>query len=258
MSYQTILVEQAQRIATITLNRPEVLNALNDQLINELLHALQAYDANPDINVIILKGNEKAFAAGADVAAMVNLDFASAYNQNFIGRNWDAIRQIRKPLIASVAGYALGGGCELMQMCDIIIAAETAQFGQPEIKLAVLPGAGGTQHLPRNIGKAKAMDWCLTGRLISAQEAEQAGLISRVVPLAELDVITNTIAKQLAAQSLPALMMIKEAILAAENNTLNSGIQLERKLFHAAFSLKDQKEGMNAFLEKRKPNFQHQ
>ncbi len=255
MSYQTILVEIKNRVGFVTLNRPAVLNALNDQMIDELGQALVEFDANEQVSVVLLMGGEKAFAAGADITAMASCSFAEVFKSNLISRNWDIIKAIRKPIIAAVSGFALGGGCELVMMCDIVVASETAKFGQPEVKLGILPGAGGTQRLPRAVGKAKAMDFCLTGRLFSAEEAERIGLVSRVFPDDKYLEEAFEIAKQIAQYSLPALLMIKESINRAYETSLNEGLIFERRLFHSAFAMEDQKEGMQAFIEKRKPLF---
>lgn len=255
MSYQFLIARTIDRIAIVQLNRPEALNALNDGLMDELGQALRSFDADPNIGCIILTGNEKAFAAGADIAAMSKFTFADVYKGDFITRNWEAIRAIRKPVIAAVAGYALGGGCELAMMCDIVIAADNAKFGQPEIKLGIIPGAGGTQRLPRAISKAKAMDLCLTARMMSADEAERAGLVSRIVAPEKLMDEAIAAATVIASMSLPAVMMVKEAVNAAYETTLDQGIHFERRLFHSTFATEDQKEGMAAFMEKRPPNF---
>lgn len=241
----------------ITLNRPQQLNALNDGLMDELGQALSAFDADPAIGCIILTGNEKAFAAGADISVMAALSYMEAYKGDFITRNWERIRGVRKPVIAAVSGFCLGGGCELAMMCDLLIAADSAKFGQPEIKLGVIPGAGGTQRLPRAIGKAKAMDLILTGRMMDAQEAERAGLVSRVVPAAELIETALAAARTIAGYSQPSVMMAKECINHAFEGTLSEGLHLERRLFHSLFATDDQKEGMSAFLAKRKPVFTH-
>jgi enoyl-CoA hydratase len=225
--------------------------------MQELGRALQAFDAREDIGAIVITGNEKAFAAGADIAAMKDYSYMDAYMSDYITRDWEHIRRIRKPVIAAVAGYALGGGNELAMMCDIVIAAENARFGQPEVNLGVMPGAGGTQRLPRALGKAKAMDLCLTARMMDAQEAERAGLVSRVVPLDKLMDEALAVAEKIAGYSLPVVMMIKESINRAYETTLGEGILFERRLFHSQFALADQKEGMAAFLEKRKPAFKH-
>ena len=257
MSYECILTEARGRVGLITLNRPKQLNALSPQLMQELGRALQAFDADEGIGCILITGNEKAFAAGADIVAMKDFSFQDAYGQDYITRDWEHIRRIRKPVVAAVAGYALGGGCELSMMCDITIAAESAKFGQPEINLGVTPGAGGTQRLPRAVGKAKAMDLCLTARIMDAQEAERAGLVSRVVPNDKLMEEALAVAAKIASYSLPVAMMVKEAINRAYESTLSEGVLFERRTFHSAFALDDQKEGMAAFVEKRKPAFRH-
>ncbi|MCD6026096.1 MAG: enoyl-CoA hydratase [Solimicrobium sp.] len=255
MNYEAILVEVKDKVGVITLNRPKALNALNDQLMDELAHALSQFDQNEQIGCIVLAGSEKAFAAGADIPLMANYTFMDAFNGNFVTRNWEHILQIRKPVIAAVGGYALGGGCELAMMCDFIIAAETAKFGQPEIKLGTIPGCGGTQRLPRAISKSKAMDLCLTGRMMNACEAERAGLVSRVVPPEKLMEEALTAAATIASMSLPIVMMIKDSVNRAFETTLSEGVRYERHMFHSTFASKDQKEGMNAFLEKRLPKF---
>ena len=257
MSYEFILTETRGRVALITLNRPKQLNALAPRLMQELGAALYAFDADDGVGAIVITGSEKAFAAGADIGVMKDFDFQHAYKTNYITRDWEHLRNVRKPVIAAVAGYALGGGCELAMMCDLVIAAESAKFGQPEITLGILPGSGGTQRLPRAVGKAKAMDLCLTARMMDAQEAERAGLVSRVVPNDKLLEEALAAAAKIAANSLPATMMIKEAINRAYESTLAEGVLFERRLFHAAFALDDQKEGMAAFVEKRKPTFKH-
>ena len=257
MSYELIKVEEKGRVGLITLNRPKQLNALSPQLMQELGAALQAYDANEGIGAIVITGNEKAFAAGADIAAMKDYGYMDAYMADYITRDWEHIRRIRKPVVAAVAGYALGGGNELAMMCDIVIAAENARFGQPEVNLGVMPGAGGTQRLPRAVGKAKAMDICLTARMMDAQEAERAGLVSRVVPLEKVMDEALAVAEKIAGYSLPVVMMIKESINRAYESTLAEGVLFERRLFHSQFALADQKEGMAAFLEKRKPTFKN-
>jgi enoyl-CoA hydratase len=257
MAYQNILTETRGRIALITLHRPQRLNALNDALADELQVALAGYDADPGISVIIITGSEKAFAAGADIGAMAEWDYAKVYNENYISRNWDAIRATRKPVIAAVSGYALGGGCELAMACDLIIAADTAKFGQPEVTIGTMPGFGGTQRLPRAVGKAKAMDWCLTGRMIDAAEAERSGLVARVVPAPNLLDEAMSCAHKIASHSLPVLIKIKEAVNRAYESSLAEGLLFERREFHATFALDDQKEGMRAFVEKRKPSFKH-
>ena len=257
MGYEFILTEVKGRVALITLNRPKQLNALAPKLMQELGAALYGFDADDGIAAIVITGNDKAFAAGADIGAMKDFDFQHAFKSNYITRDWEHIRNVRKPVIAAVAGYALGGGCELAMMCDIVIAGESAKFGQPEINLGVLPGSGGTQRLPRAVGKAKAMDLCLTARMMDAAEAERAGLVSRVVPDAKLMEEAMAVAEKIAANSLPVAMMVKEAVNRAYESTLSEGVLFERRLFHAAFALDDQKEGMAAFVEKRKPKFRH-
>ena len=255
MTYENILVETRGRVGLITLNRPKALNALNDALMDELGLALKAFDADEQIGVVVVTGSEKAFAAGADIGMMASYTYMDVYKGDYITRNWETIRSIRKPIIAAVAGFALGGGCELAMMCDIIIAADTAKFGQPEIKLGVIPGAGGTQRMPRAVSKAKAMDLCLTARMMDAAEAERAGLVSRVVPAASLLDEALAAATQIAEFSLPAVMMAKESVNRAYETTLAEGVTFERRLFHSLFATEDQKEGMTAFLEKRKPVF---
>ena len=257
MSYDLIKVEHKGRVGLITLNRPKQLNALNPQLMQELGAALQAFDADPGVGAILIAGGEKAFAAGADIGAMKDFSYMDAYLQDYITRDWEHILRVRKPVIAAVAGYALGGGNELAMMCDIVIAADNAKFGQPEINLGVMPGAGGTQRLPRAVGKAKAMDMCLTGRMMDAQEAERAGLVSRVVPLDKLQAEAMAVAQKIAGYSLPVAMMIKESINRAYETALSEGVRFERRLFQSQFALEDQKEGMAAFVEKRKPDFKH-
>ena len=258
MQYQNILIEHRDRVGLITLNRPQALNALNDDLMDELGHALLAFDADTTIGAIVLTGNSKAFAAGADISRMRDLTFASAFQSNFVSRNWETIRQIRKPVIAAVAGYALGGGCELAMMCDIVIAADTARFGQPEIKLGVMPGAGGTQRLSLAVSKAKAMDLCLTARMMDAAEAERAGLVSRVVAPERLMEEAIAAANIIAGYPLLAVMAIKEAVNQAFEVPLSEGVRFERRLFHALFATADQKEGMTAFLEKRAAHFSNE
>jgi enoyl-CoA hydratase len=261
MAYEHILTavhgDGAQRTGVITLNRPKQLNALNDTLMNELGAALQAFDADDGIGCIVVTGSEKAFAAGADIGAMASMDFMDAYKGDFITRNWEAVRSVRKPVIAAVAGFALGGGCELAMMCDFIIAADTAKFGQPEIKLGVIPGAGGTQRLPRAVGKAKAMDMVLTSRMMNADEAERVGLVSRVVPAERLLEETLAAAATICTMSLPSVMMAKECVNRAFEASLSDGVSYERRMFHALFATLDQKEGMAAFVAKRKPEFKH-
>ena len=256
MTYECITTRvEAEKVGVITLNRPKALNALNDTLMNELGQALQAFDADDAIGCMVITGSEKAFAAGADITLMAKYGFADAYGGDFITRNWETIRTIRKPVIAAVSGFALGGGCELAMMCDFIIAADNAKFGQPEIKLGVIPGAGGTQRLPRAVGKSKAMDMCLTARMMNAEEAERASLVSRVVPLDKL--MEETLAAAITIASMPRLTAIaaKESVNRAFEGSLNDGVWFERRLFHSLFATNDQKEGMAAFVEKRPANF---
>jgi len=257
MDYQTILVETRGRVGLITLNRPKQLNALNDQLMDELGDALLTFDADEGIGAIVITGSDKAFAAGADIAAMAEWSYMDVFKSGYITRNWETIRRVRKPVIAAVGGFALGGGCELAMMCDIVVAADSARFGQPEIKLGVIPGAGGTQRLPRAISKAKAMDLCLTGRFMDAAEAERAGLVSRVVPADRLLDEAIGAAAAIAEYSLPSVMIAKDAINRAYEVPLSEGVHYERGVFHSLFATEDQKEGMRAFLEKRKPEFKH-
>jgi enoyl-CoA hydratase len=257
MPYETIIVESKGRVGLIKLDRPNALNALNAQLIEEMTQALDAFEADDGIGCIVITGSEKAFAAGADIKEMQAKTYMQAYKEDFISR-WDRVARVRKPVVAAVAGFALGGGCELAMMCDIVIAADTAKFGQPEIKLGVMPGSGGTQRLIRQVGKAKAMELCLTGRMMDAAEAERANLVARVVPAASLMDEAMKTAEAIAAMSLPAAMMCKESINRAYETTLAEGIRFERRVFHAMFATADQKEGMAAFVEKRKPNFKHQ
>jgi enoyl-CoA hydratase len=258
MNYELINVRtEADKVGIITLNRPKQLNALNDQLMTELGTALKAFDADPAIGCMIITGSEKAFAAGADIGAMASYTFADVYKSDYITRNWEQIRLIRKPVIAAVSGFALGGGCELAMMCDFIIAADNARFGQPEIKLGVIPGAGGTQRLPRAVGKAKAMDMALTGRMMDAVEAERAGLVSRVVPLDKLMEEALGAALMISDFSQIATMAAKESVNRSFEGTLSDGISFERRMFHALFATADQKEGMDAFVNKRKANFKN-
>jgi enoyl-CoA hydratase len=257
MNYDNILVESRGRVGLITLNRPKALNALNDALMNELGAALLQFDGEENIGAIVITGNDKAFAAGADISAMKDWSFAEVYGSDFITRNWETLRRVRKPVIAAVAGFALGGGCELAMMCDIIIASDSARFGQPEIKLGIIPGAGGTQRLPRAVGKAKAMDLVLTARLMDANEAERSGLVSRVVPAAELLNAALEVASLIAGFSTPSVMMAKEAVNRAYESPLSEGILFERRGFHSLFATLDQKEGMAAFIEKRGAQFRH-
>ena len=261
MTTEFILVdtrgEGPRKTGLITLNRPKQLNALNDALMDEVGAALLAFDADDAIGCIVITGSEKAFAAGADIGAMANSTYMQVHQREFITRNWETIKRVRKPVIAAVAGFALGGGCEFAMLCDFIIAADNAKFGQPEIKLGIIPGAGGTQRLPRAVGKAKAMDWCLTGRMIDAAEAERAGLVSRVVPADRLLDEALAVAGQIASFSLPVVMKVKEAVNRAYESSLAEGLLFERREFHATFALDDQKEGMRAFVEKRKPSFRN-
>src|SRR5512137_2096775 len=257
MSYENILVETRGRAGLITLNRPKALNALNDKLMDELGAALLAFDADEAIGAVVITGSDKAFAAGADIGAMSTWSYMDVFKSEYITRNWETIKRIRKPVIAAVSGFALGGGCELVMMCDIVIAAETARFGQPEIKLGIIPGAGGTQRLPRAVGKAKAMDLVLSARLMDAREAESAGLVSRVVPADKVLDEALATANAIAGFSLPAVMMAKEAVNRAYEVPLSEGMLFERRLFHSLFATEDQKEGMTAFVEKRAPRFKH-
>jgi len=258
MSYDNIEVRtEAGKVGIITLNRPKALNALNDALMTELGAALQAFDADEAIGCIVVTGSERAFAAGADIGAMAGFSFVDAYKGDYITRNWEVIRSIRKPVIAAVSGFALGGGCELAMMCDFIIAADNAKFGQPEIKLGVIPGAGGTQRLPRAVGKSKAMDMALTGRMMDAAEAERAGLVSRVVPFEKLADEALGAALVIADFSRIAVMAAKESVNRAFESGLSDGVMFERRLFHALFATADQKEGMDAFVNKRKATFTH-
>ena len=259
MHYDNILTEGrgegSRKTGLVTLNRPKQLNALNDALMDELGAALEAFDAAAGIGCIVLTGSEKAFAAGADIAAMARFELADTYGADFITRNWETIRRVRKPVIAAVAGFALGGGCELAMMCDFIIAADTAKFGQPEIRLGIIPGAGGTQRLPRAVGKAKAMDMILTSRTMDALEAERSGLVSRVVPFTELMSVTLEAAESINELGATSVMMAKESVNRAFEGTLADGVMFERRLFQSLFSTADQKEGMDAFLNKRKAVF---
>ncbi len=256
MAYEVIKVETRGRVGVVTLNRPEALNALNSTVLSELLEAVQAFDADAKIGAIVLTGSDKAFAAGADIKEMQSLDYVEAYMGDFIG-GWDKVGLTRKPMIAAVAGYALGGGCELAMLCDFIIAADNAKFGQPEITLGVIPGMGGTQRLTEAVGKAKAMDLCLTGRMMDAEEAERSGLVARVVPLAELLETAFDAAEKIAGFSQPSVLMAKECVNRSHELTLAEGIRFERRVFHALFATEDQKEGMAAFAEKRKPQFKN-
>ena len=257
MSFELIIAETRGRVGLITLNRPKAMNALNDQVMDEIGQALDGFEADDNIGAIVITGSEKAFAAGADIGAMASFSYMDAYKGDYITRNWERVKSCRKPIIAAVAGFALGGGCELAMMCDIIIAADSARFGQPEVKLGILPGAGGTQRLPRAVGKAKAMDLCLSSRFMDAAEAERAGLVSRVVAADKLIEEALSAAETIASFSLPVVMMIKESVNRAFESSLSEGLLFERRVFHSAFALNDQKEGMAAFVEKRKAKFSH-
>ena len=258
MAYEFIQTRvEGDKVGIITLNRPKQLNALNGELMRELGQALKAFDADDAIGCMIITGSEKAFAAGADIGAMATYTFADVYRDDYITRDWETIRTIRQPVIAAVSGFALGGGCELAMMCDFIIAADNAKFGQPEINLGVIPGAGGTQRLTKAVGKAKAMDLILTGRMMNAEEAERSGLVARVVPLADLLTETLKAAEQIAAKSLPSVLMAKESVERAFEVTLQEGLRFERRVFSSLFATLDQKEGMSAFAEKRKPDFKN-
>ncbi len=253
-----ILTETHGRVGLIRFNRPEVMNALNADVVAALAAAIDAFEASPDIGCLVLTGSDTVFAAGADIGAMKDLSYRQAYLDDFVTTGgWERLKTTRKPVIAAVAGFALGGGCELAMMCDMIFAADTARFGQPEIRLGTLPGAGGTQRLPRAVGKSKAMELCLTGRMMDAVEAERAGLVARVVPADKLLEDALATAETIAGYSLPVVMMIKESINRAYESSLNEGLLFERRVFHASFALNDQKEGMAAFVEKRKANFRH-
>ena len=255
MTYQTLIVETDQAVTLIRLNRPEALNALNGQLMDEMTAALDAAEADPDVRCIVITGSERAFAAGADIKEMASKSYADVFNEDFITRNWERVTRCRKPVIAAVAGYALGGGCELAMMCDFIIAADNARFGQPEINLGVIPGAGGTQRLTRFAGKSKAMDMVLTARMMDAAEAERCGLVSRVVTAADLIANALETARKIAALSPNAVMIAKELVNAAYETPLSQGVKTERRLFHSLFAFDDQKEGMAAFVEKRPAKF---
>jgi enoyl-CoA hydratase len=259
MAYELIAVRtEGGKVGIVTLNRPKQLNALNNQLMDELGAALKAFDADPAIGCMIVTGSEKAFAAGADIGAMASWSFKDVYKADYITSNWEAIRGIRKPVIGAVSGFALGGGCELAMMCDFVIAADNARFGQPEIKLGIIPGAGGTQRLPRAVGKAKAMDMALTARMMDATEAERAGLVSRVVPLGKLMEEALAAALTICEFSQIAVMAAKESVNRAFETGLSDGVMFERRMFHALFATADQKEGMDAFVNKRKPQFRHE
>jgi enoyl-CoA hydratase len=255
-TYETILVEQKARVGIITLNRPKVLNALNQKLTEELLEAAETFDRDPAVGCILIAGSEKAFAAGADISEMQDQSYMDMYASDWFSA-WDRLVAVRTPLVAAVAGFALGGGCELAMICDVVLAADNAKFGQPEIKLGVMPGIGGSQRLTRFVGKAKAMEMCLTGRMMDAVEAERSGLVSRVVPAAELLADALKTAETIALMSLPITMMTKESINRAYETTLTEGIRFERRVFHSMFATTDQKEGMKAFVDKRTAVFQH-
>src|SRR5690606_10296444 len=257
MSAPMVKSEVRGRVALITLDRPKALNALSNELIDQLAELLRQYDADENIGAMVLTGSEKAFAAGADIAAMQDWTYMDVYKKDYLGGNWESLKRIRKPIIAAVSGYALGGGCELAMLCDFIIAAENAKFGQPEIKLGVIPGFGGTQRLPRAVGKAKAMDLVLTGRMMDANEAERCGLVARVVPTERLLEEALQAAETIASYSLPSVIMAKECINAADEGSLSETLMFERRNFHALFATADHKEGMAAFVEKRKPDFKH-
>lgn len=254
MSYATILSEFDQGVGIITLHRPDAMNALSEQLMRDVVDALTEFEADDRVGAILLTGNDKAFAAGADIKEMVDQQYLDAMSSQFLGE-WERIAQCRKPTIAAVAGYALGGGCEIAMMCDFILAADNAQFGQPEVKLGTMPGLGGTQRLTKAVGKAKAMELCLTGRMMDANEAERSGLVARVLPLAELLPEAKKAAAFIASQSRPAVTLIKESINAGQNMSLQQGIGMERRAFYSLFGTQNQKEGMQAFVEKRKPDF---
>jgi enoyl-CoA hydratase len=255
MTFEHIIVEKKKKTGIITLNRPKALNALCQKLTDELTQAIHVFEADDSVSVIVITGGEKAFAAGADIKEMVNKTYMDVYKEDFIARGWESITRCRKPVIAAVAGYCLGGGCEMAMMCDFIVAADNAKFSQPEITIGTIPGAGGTQRLTRAVGKAKAMEMCLTGRMIDAAEAEKAGLVARVFPAANLMTETLAIAEKIGSFSLPAVMMVKEAVNRSFETTLSEGLKFERRLFHATFATEDQKEGMAAFVEKRPAAF---
>jgi enoyl-CoA hydratase len=257
MAYENLLLERKGRVGLIAFNRPKALNALCDALIADLGKAVDELEFDPEIRVIVVTGNEKAFAAGADIKAMKDRGFADVYGTDFVTRGWERLAHCRKPVIAAVAGFALGGGCEMAMMCDIIVAADSAKFGQPEITIGILPGAGGTQRLTRLIGKPKAMEMCLTGRMMDAAEAERAGLVARVVPAADLMAEAMKVAEKIASMPGVAAMMVKESVNRAYETTLAEGVRFERRLFHAAFATADQKEGMAAFVDKRPPAFRN-
>ena len=257
MNYDNIKSRRHGAVGLITLNRPTALNALSDDLMKELADALSGFDKDSSVGAIVITGNEKTFAAGADITEMAPKNYMDVYREDFITKNWECVSQCRKPIIAAVAGFALGGGCEMAMMCDFIIAADNAKFGQPEINLGIIPGAGGTQRLTRFIGKSKAMEMVLTGRMMTAEEAERAGLASRVVPLDELLDEAVAVAKKMCELSQPALMIAKECVNRAYETTLAEGVRFERRLFHSTFSTEDKTEGMSAFMEKRTAQFKH-
>jgi len=251
MTYEFVIYEKIKKVGVITLNRPQSLNALNEGLIRDLSNALEACESDPEIHCMVLMGSEKAFAAGADIKEIQSKTYMDAYLGDLITKNWERMTRCRKPIVAAVSGFALGGGCEIAMMCDMIIASDTAKFGQPEVTIGTIPGAGGTQRLTRSVGKSKAMDMCLTGRMMDAVEAERAGLVSRIVPVDQLRDEALNMAHKIASHSLPVIMMIKESIGRAFETTLTEGLKFERRLFHSTFALQDQKEGMAAFVEKR-------
>ena len=257
MPYECILTETDGAVAIVTLNRPQALNAFNRQLMDEVTEAVKKFEADAAVGCIVLTGSEKAFAAGADIKEMMSKDYIDVFKEDFITANWEEVSRTRKPVIAAVAGYALGGGCELALMCDFIIAGDNAKFGQPEITIGAMPGAGGTQRLARFIGKSKAMEMCLTGRMMDAEEAERCGLVSRIVPAGELRAEAIRVAKQIAGFSRPITMLTKESVNRAYETTLSEGVRFERRVFHSVFAFEDQKEGMAAFAEKRKPVFKN-
>ena len=257
MPYECILTETDGAVAIVTLNRPQALNAFNRQLMDEVTEAVKKFEADDAVGCIVLTGSEKAFAAGADIKEMAEKDYIDVLKEDFITANWEEVSRTRKPVIAAVAGYALGGGCELALMCDFIIAGDNAKFGQPEITIGAMPGAGGTQRLARFIGKSKAMEMCLTGRMMDAEEAERCGLVSRIVPAGELRAEAIRVAKQIAGFSRPITMLTKESVNRAYETTLSEGVRFERRVFHSVFAFEDQKEGMAAFAEKRKPVFKN-
>ena len=257
MAYQNILVEKRGRVGLVTLSRPKALNALSAALVAELAQALDAFEADEGVGAIVLTGSDKAFAAGADIKEMKDKAYMDVYLADFITRGWERVTACRKPIVAAVAGYALGGGCEVAMMCDFILAADNAKFGQPEINLGTMPGAGGTQRLTRFVGKSKAMEMCLTGRMMDAAEAERAGLVSRIVPAADLLEEAMRTAQSIAEKSLPVTMLVKESVNRAYETTLSEGVRFERRVFHSTFATEDQKEGMTAFVEKRQPQFKN-